>query len=66
MKEEEYPMRKTLRFVFGLSFVLTCIFAAIPAFAASDFTIFGAAEHQGQLTLQGTFVNQANAPSNAR
>ena len=52
-------MRKTLTLVFGLSFVLTCILAAVPAFAAADFTIFGAAEHQGQLTLQGT-LNQAN------
>ena len=46
-------MRKTLNLVFGLSFVLTCILSAVPAFAASDLTIFGAAEHQGKLTLQG-------------
>jgi opacity protein-like surface antigen len=45
--------------VFGMSVVLTFILAAVPAFAASDFTIFGAAEHQGQLTLQGTFLNQS-------
>ena len=52
-------MRKTL-LVFGVSFILACILA-VPAFAASDFTIFGAAQHQGQLTLQGTFLNQASA-----
>src|SRR5207249_10924031 len=46
-------MRNILTLVFGLSFVLTCIWAAVPAFAASDVTIFGAAEHQGKLTLQG-------------
>src|SRR5438034_9185083 len=45
-------MRKILTLVFGLSFVLMCIGAAVPAFAESDLTIFGAAEHQGQLTLQ--------------
>jgi opacity protein-like surface antigen len=37
----------------GCFLVLTCILAAIPAYAASDLTIFGAAQHQGQLTLQG-------------
>jgi hypothetical protein len=46
-------MKKILTLVFGLSFVLTCVFSAIPAHAASDLTIFGAAEHQGKLTLQG-------------
>jgi len=46
-------MRKVLKVVFGLSFALTFILAAVPAFAASDLTIFGAAEHQGKLTLQG-------------
>jgi opacity protein-like surface antigen len=54
-------MRKTLTLVFGWIFVLMCVFEAVPAFAASDLTIFGAAEHQGQLTLQGTFANQASA-----
>lgn len=53
-------MRKTLTLAFGLSFVLVCISEAVPAFAASDLTLFGAAEHQGQLTLQGTFLNQAS------
>jgi hypothetical protein len=37
-----------------------CIFAAAPAFAASDFTIFGAAEHQGKLTLQSAQVTASN------
>src|SRR5215469_4233377 len=46
-------MRKILTLLFGLSFVLTWILAAVPAFAASDLTIFGAAEHQGKLSLQG-------------
>jgi len=32
--------------------LIVCIFAALPAFAAGDFTIFGAAQHQGKLTLQ--------------
>jgi opacity protein-like surface antigen len=52
-------MRKKLTTVFGLSFVLTRILAAVPAFAASDFTLFGAAQHQGKLTLQG--LNPASA-----
>jgi opacity protein-like surface antigen len=60
MKEEDYLMRKALTLVFGLSCALTCIFAAVPAFAAADLTIFGAAQHQGQLTLQGTLLNGAN------
>jgi hypothetical protein len=46
-------MKTILTPVFGLSFVLTCVFSAVPVFAASDLTIFGAAEHQGKLTLQG-------------
>jgi hypothetical protein len=32
--------------------VLTSILAALPAYAENDFTIFGAAQHQGKLTLQ--------------
>jgi len=32
--------------------VLTCILAAVPAYAEAYFTIFGAAQHQGKLTLQ--------------
>jgi opacity protein-like surface antigen len=53
-------MKKTLTPLFALSFLLACTSAAVPAFAASDFTIFGAAQHQGQLTLQGTFLNPAS------
>lgn len=51
-------VKKTPTLVFGLSLVLTCILAAVPAFAASDLTLFGAADHQGQLTLQGTSSTQ--------
>jgi len=40
--------------------LIMCILAAVPAFAAGDFTIFGAAEHQGKLTLQSA---QATASS---
>ncbi len=36
----------------GCFLVFTCILAAIPAYADSDLTIFGAAQHQGKLTLQ--------------
>ena len=32
--------------------MFTCILAAVPAYADSDVTIFGAAQHQGKLTLQ--------------
>jgi opacity protein-like surface antigen len=32
--------------------VVTCILAAIPAYADNDVTLFGAAQHQGKLTLQ--------------
>ena len=32
--------------------VFACILAAVPAFADSDLTIFGAAQHQGKLNLQ--------------
>src|SRR5229473_94626 len=37
----------------GCFLMLTWILAAVPAYAASDLTIFGAAHHQGKLTLQG-------------
>src|SRR2546422_9668823 len=30
----------------------TCMLAAIPAYADSDLTIFGAAQHEGKLTVQ--------------
>ncbi len=36
----------------GCFLVLTCMLAAIPAYADSDLTLFGAAQHQGKLTLQ--------------
>src|ERR1041385_3320214 len=36
----------------GCFLVFGFILAAVPAFAASEFTIFGAAQHQGKLTLQ--------------
>jgi len=36
----------------GCFLALMCIFAAIPAYADKDFTIFGAAQHQGKLTLE--------------
>lgn len=32
--------------------LILCIFAAIPAYADGDITIFGAAQHPGKLTLQ--------------
>src|SRR5438132_13629013 len=37
----------------GCFLILTCMLAAIPAYADSDLTLFGAAQHQGKLTLQG-------------
>src|SRR2546427_4316536 len=37
----------------GCFLVLICILAALPAYAASDLTLFGAAQHRGTLTLQG-------------
>jgi len=38
--------------ILGCFLVLTCILAAVPAHADSDFTLFGAAQHRGKLTLQ--------------
>ena len=38
--------------ILGCFLVLTCILAALPAYADSDLTLFGAAQHQGKLTLQ--------------
>jgi opacity protein-like surface antigen len=32
--------------------MLVCVLLAIPAYADSDLTLFGAAQHQGELTLQ--------------
>jgi hypothetical protein len=37
-----------------------CIFAAAPAFAAGDLTIFGAGVHQGKLTLQSVQTTASN------
>src|SRR5262245_57134137 len=31
---------------------LTCVLVGVPAYAASDFTLFGAAQHQGSLSLR--------------
>jgi opacity protein-like surface antigen len=36
---------------FGCFLALMCILGAVPSYAASDLTIFGAAQHQGKLTL---------------
>ena len=47
----------------GCFLTLMFIFAAVPAFADQDLTIFGAAQHQGQLTLQNA-PGQATATSN--
>jgi opacity protein-like surface antigen len=38
--------------IFGCFLVVTCFLAALPAYAASDLTLFGAAQHQGKLTFQ--------------
>jgi opacity protein-like surface antigen len=43
---------------------ILCIFAAAPAFAASDLTIFGAAQHQGKLTLQSAETTAFNFTTN--
>jgi opacity protein-like surface antigen len=40
--------------------VVMCVLAAVPAFADGDATLFGAAQHQGKLTLQSA---QATASS---
>ena len=37
----------------GCFLILAWILAAVPVYAASDLTLFGAAQHQGKLTLQG-------------
>ena len=48
---------------FGCFIVFAFILAAVPAFAASDLTIFGAAQHQGKLTLQSA-TQTATTPGN--
>ena len=40
--------------------VLTCILAAVPAYADGDITLFGAAQHQGKLTLQSATSTASN------
>jgi hypothetical protein len=47
----------------GCFLVLTCILAAVPAYADSDLTIFGAAQHRGKLTLQAA-TQTATTPQN--
>jgi len=47
----------------GCFLVFTCILVAIPAYADSDLTIFGGAQHQGKLTLQSA-TQTATTPSN--
>src|SRR5215470_316497 len=36
----------------GCFLVFTCFLAALPLYADTDFTLFGAAQHQGKLNLQ--------------
>src|SRR5215471_2610674 len=43
--------------------VITSILAALPAYAAGDLTLFGAAQHQGKLTLQSA-ESTVTTPSN--
>src|SRR3989442_9694740 len=43
--------------------VLMCILVTVPVYAASDFTIFGAAQHQGKLTFQSA-TSTATTTSN--
>jgi Outer membrane protein beta-barrel domain len=40
--------------------LVICIWAAVPAFAAGDVTIFGAGVHQGKLTLQSAQTTASN------
>src|SRR6516162_10089386 len=40
--------------------VFLCILAAVPAYADGDITIFGAAQHQGKLTLRTTATVATN------
>src|SRR5437773_4112141 len=42
---------------------LACILTAVPVFADSDLTLFGAAQHQGKLTLQSA-TSTASTVSN--
>src|SRR4051794_2883059 len=47
----------------GCFLVLTCILASVPVFADGDVTLFGAAQHQGKLTLQSA-TSTASTTSN--
>ena len=47
----------------GCFLLLLCVLAAVPAYGGSDLTIFGAAQHQGQLTLQAA-TQTATTPQN--
>jgi opacity protein-like surface antigen len=40
-----------------------CVLAAVPAYADGDFTIFGAVQHQGKLTLQSATTTTSNINS---
>src|ERR1051326_6822247 len=48
---------------FGCFLVLIGILTAVPVYAASDLTLFGAAQHQGKLTLQSA-TSTATTTSN--
>jgi opacity protein-like surface antigen len=43
--------------------VFTCVLVAVPAYADSDFTLFGAAQHQGSLTLQTAGATASSSTS---
>jgi opacity protein-like surface antigen len=47
----------------GCFLLFVCIVSAVPLYADSDFTLFGAAQHQGKLTVQ-TASTTARTPSN--
>src|SRR5262249_52798939 len=49
--------------ILGCFLAIIYILAAVPAYAASDLTLFGAAQHQGKLTLQSA-TQTATATSN--
>jgi hypothetical protein len=48
---------------FGCFLLLICVLSTIPAYADGDLTLFGAAQHQGKLTLQSA-SSTAGTPSN--
>ena len=43
--------------------VLTCILTAVPAFADSDVTLFGAAQHEGKLNVQSASTTASSISS---